>query len=347
MDYSQPKKTFKDKVKFSFEDHEYDQSSYYGRFMHFFDVVNPKRFFIPNSKIKEAQDKIYKFKVREEVAKNLGQDIYVDKEEVPQLIEEKKIVDATIHPDTGEKIPFYFRMSGNIIFNSPILFGVLMSKQTPLNIMFFQWLNQSYNAGLNYGNRNASSPYTQNDILKGYTGAVVTSLTIALTLNKLFSGITSKMPPNKKLIASTFFNWIAVSAANVANISLMRYKELKSGIAVKDETGYEHGKSVEVAKLALAQTAVSRVIVPFAVMAFPTAIVTMLRAKNLAPQGKIASSALEVSLCALALGLSLPAAIAMFPQQGTVNAEKLESQFQNCKDAEGNIVKEFYFNKGL
>lgn len=153
-------KSTKNKVKFKFEDHEYSQDTYSGRFMHFLDVVNPKRFFISNERIKEAQDKVRQFKIREEVAKNLNQDIYIDQEEVYQLIENKKIVDSTIHPDTGEKIPLYFRMSGFMIFNTPILFGVLMTKQTPLNIMFFQWMNQSYNAGLNYGNRNASSSYT-------------------------------------------------------------------------------------------------------------------------------------------------------------------------------------------
>ena len=46
------------------------------------------------------------------------------------------------------------------MFNTPILFGVLMTKQTTVNILMFQWLNQTYNAGLNYGNRNASSHYS-------------------------------------------------------------------------------------------------------------------------------------------------------------------------------------------
>lgn len=160
MDTTPKKKSFKDRVRFKFEDHEYDQSTYSGRFFHFLDVVNPKRFFLSDQQIKDAQEVINKFKIREEVAKNLGQDIYVDKDEVQKLIENKKIVDSTIHPDTGDKIPFYCRMSGFILFNTPILFGVLMTKQTPMNIIFFQWLNQSYNAGLNYGNRNASSPYT-------------------------------------------------------------------------------------------------------------------------------------------------------------------------------------------
>jgi len=82
-------------------------------------------------------------------------------------------------------------MSGFVIFNAPILFGTVLAPQTPFNIMFWQFANQSYNAGNNYGNRNASSPYTTADMLKGYVGAVTSSIGIAVGLNKLFAPLTS------------------------------------------------------------------------------------------------------------------------------------------------------------
>jgi len=43
-----------------------------------------------------------------------------------------------------------------------------------------QWVNQTYNAGMNYGNRNASSTYTTADLGRGYAGAVAFSVSIAL-----------------------------------------------------------------------------------------------------------------------------------------------------------------------
>ena len=86
---SSTKKISKEKREiFRFEDYAYNQDIYFGRFMHFLDVINPIRFFISSSKIKEAQDKI---KLKEEVAKNLGLDIYATKDEAKELLECQKI----------------------------------------------------------------------------------------------------------------------------------------------------------------------------------------------------------------------------------------------------------------
>ena len=47
-------------------------------------------------------------------------------------------------------------MSGYIPFNAPILAGLLMNNPTIPQLIFWQWLNQSHNACVNYANRNAS-----------------------------------------------------------------------------------------------------------------------------------------------------------------------------------------------
>ena len=114
----------------------------------------------------------------------------IDPKEKPDLIYARRIYNSTIHPDTGQPVPIYFRMSGFVLFNTPILFGTILAAQTPLNIMFWQFVNQSYNAGMNYANRNASSPYTQEDLMKGYTGAVSASIIISVGLNRLFAPMT-------------------------------------------------------------------------------------------------------------------------------------------------------------
>ena len=63
---------------------------------------------------------------------------------------------AVIHPDTGEKILLPFRMSGFVPFGSPIVVGLLLPNLTLPQTAFWQWLNQSHNACVNYANRNAS-----------------------------------------------------------------------------------------------------------------------------------------------------------------------------------------------
>jgi hypothetical protein len=79
------------------------------------------------------------------------------------------------------------RMCAFVPVNVPILFGMLISPPTTFNTIFWQWFNQSFNAGLNYGNRNASSKYTNHDLMLGYTAAVGSSVSMALLLRKVFS----------------------------------------------------------------------------------------------------------------------------------------------------------------
>jgi hypothetical protein len=76
---------------------------------------------------------------------------------IQELRKYQRIVDTSIHPDTKEVIPWAMRMSAFIPTNVPIIFGILMTAPTPFNTALWQWVNQTYNAGLNYGNRNASS----------------------------------------------------------------------------------------------------------------------------------------------------------------------------------------------
>jgi len=47
-------------------------------------------------------------------------------------------------------------MSGYVPFNSPILAGLLMPNPSLGQVVFWQWLNQSHNACVNYANRNAT-----------------------------------------------------------------------------------------------------------------------------------------------------------------------------------------------
>jgi len=69
----------------------------------------------------------------------------------------KLILTSCLHPDTNEPIMWPARSSSFVTTNIPIITGMLLAAPTPLNTIFWQWINQTYNATLNYGNRNASS----------------------------------------------------------------------------------------------------------------------------------------------------------------------------------------------
>jgi sideroflexin-5 len=47
-------------------------------------------------------------------------------------------------------------MSGYVPFNAPITAGLLLPNPTLPTAIFWQWLNQSHNACINFANRNAT-----------------------------------------------------------------------------------------------------------------------------------------------------------------------------------------------
>lgn len=82
-------------------------------------------------------------------------------------------------------IPRMFRMSGFLAMNVPIICAMILTKPTMINTVMAQWLNQSYMAGLNYCNKNPQSSFSNEDLLRGYSGAVAASLIVAISLRKM------------------------------------------------------------------------------------------------------------------------------------------------------------------
>ena len=81
----------------------------------------------------------------------------LNNDEINKFNRMRAIVNASIHPDTGEIIPWVMRMPCFVHTNLPIITGMLCLPVTPASTIFWQWLNQTYNAGMNFGNRNATS----------------------------------------------------------------------------------------------------------------------------------------------------------------------------------------------
>jgi len=72
----------------------------------------------------------------------MGSEVYMTQEDIAKIRRYNCIVGGAIHPDTNEIIPFYMKLSGFVIFNFPLVFGVLFVRnQTPLFNAGMQWLN--------------------------------------------------------------------------------------------------------------------------------------------------------------------------------------------------------------
>ncbi|XP_009182680.1 sideroflexin-5 isoform X7 [Papio anubis] len=241
------------------------QTSFYGRFRHFLDIIDPRTLFVTERRLREAVQLLEDYKhgtLRPGVTNE-------------QLWSAQKIKQAILHPDTNEKIFMPFRMSGYIPFGTPIVVGLLLPNQTLASTVFWQWLNQSHNACVNYANRNATKPSPVSKFIQGYLGAVISAVSIAVGLNVLVQK-ANKFTPATRLLIQRFVPFPAVASANICNVVLMRYGELEEGIDVLDSDGNLVGSSKIAARHALLETALTRVVLPMPILVLPPIVMSML-----------------------------------------------------------------------
>jgi len=93
-------------------------------------------------------------------------------------------------------------------------------------------LNQSYNAGLNFGNKNSTCTYTNTDLAQGYLAAVSSSIFVGVTLRKLTAGLTKTATGKRLLLLNTLVGCTAGACASFCNTSCMRRAEVDKGISV-------------------------------------------------------------------------------------------------------------------
>ncbi|XP_051508079.1 sideroflexin-5-like [Myxocyprinus asiaticus] len=149
-----------------------------------------------------------------------------------------------------------FRMSGFVPFGKPVVVGFLLPNQTLASTIFWQWLNQSHNACVNYCNRNATKPTPMSTFFQGQLGAVSGTVTIAVGLNILLKR-AEHFCPATRILMQRFIPFPAIGIANVCNVLLMHHTELSEGIIVLDDRGNVVGTSKLAARHALTETALS------------------------------------------------------------------------------------------
>mmetsp|Transcript_9221 Transcript_9221/g.26984 ORF Transcript_9221/g.26984 Transcript_9221/m.26984 type:complete len:225 (-) Transcript_9221:428-1102(-) len=220
--------------------------------------------------------------------------------------------------------------------------GCMMTfyRTTPA-VIFWQWMNQSFNAIVNYTNRNASAGVTNDQLMQAYAGATTASVATALALNKAIAST----PALSQGIVGRLVPMVAVAAANCVNIPLMRQREVIEGIDVQDATGKTIGKSKEAAKESLRQVVPSRILMAMPAMFVPPVVMERLERTALLRRMPILKAPCTVLLTGMMLSLSTPLCCAIFPQTATLPVAKVEPDLQEICKSKG--VDKIYFNKGL
>mmetsp|Transcript_12763 Transcript_12763/g.10910 ORF Transcript_12763/g.10910 Transcript_12763/m.10910 type:complete len:204 (-) Transcript_12763:389-1000(-) len=203
-------------------------------------------------------------------------------------------------------------MSYFVPMNVPIAIGLSLSTPTVVNVAFWQFMNQSYNFGVNFANGNKSNQVSNQELAMKFLIAVTSSITIGLTAKHLIS----KSRYRDNYIFQRFSPFLGVSGANVVNLLTARYSDTVHGITVKDSKTGEiipDAKSPIAGKKAFWQTALSRVLIPLPVSFVPPIMITLATKGGFLPKSAIGSHMFNIGVSTATLMGALPLALACFP----------------------------------
>ncbi|XP_054975382.1 sideroflexin-2 isoform X1 [Sorex araneus] len=308
----------------------WDQCTFWGRMKHFFNITDPRTALVPERELDWAKMMVEKSR--------LG--VVPPGTRPEQLLYAKKLYDSAFHPDTGEKMNFMGRMSFQVPGGMIITGFMLQFYRTVPAVVFWQWVNQSFNALVNYTNRNAASPTSGRQMALSYITATTTAVATAVGMNML----TKRAPP----LVGRWVPFAAVAAANCINIPMMRQQELLQGICVKDKNQNEIGQSRRAAALGIAQVVISRITICAPGMILLPIIMERLEKLRFMQRVKTLHAPLQVLLCGCFLVFMVPVGCALFPQICELPVSSLEPELQDTIKAKyGDTVPYVYFNKGL
>ncbi|KAI1318668.1 Tricarboxylate/iron carrier [Xylariaceae sp. FL0255] len=326
---------------------QYDLSTYWGRVRQTASITDPRTLLAGKRGLEDAKKLVVAYKQGE------------IKEMTPELWKAKKIVDSTLHPDTGQPVFLPFRMSCFALSNLVVTAGMLTPGLSNTGTVLWQITNQSLNVAINNANANKSSPLSYSKIAQSYCLAVGASCSVALGLNSLVPRL-KRVSPSTKLILGRLVPFAAVASAGFLNVLLMRGEEMRVGIDVypvlskadKDRLAAEGraesdvpslGKSKKAATLAVAETAFSRVLNSSPIMVVPPLILVRLQRTEWLKKNPRYTLPINLGLILGMSYIALPLALAAFPQRQRISAESLEEEFHGRGGEEGLVV----FNRGI
>ncbi|KAK4650054.1 Sideroflexin FSF1 [Podospora pseudocomata] len=328
-------------------DSQYDLSTYWGRVRHTASITDPRTLLVGSAGLTDAKNLLIAYKN--------GQIPHM----TPDLWKAKKIVDSTLHPDTGEAVFLPFRMSCFVLSNLVVTAGMLTPGLGNRGTIAWQVANQSLNVAINYSNSNKSSPLSWSKIAQSYFLAVGASCSVAVGLNSLVPRLKS-ITPSTRLILGRLVPFAAVASAGALNVFLMRGEEIRTGIDVfpvlsqkareafaaqgKSPSEVESlGKSQKAATLAVGETAVSRVLNSSPIMVIPALALVRFQRTEWLRKNPRWTTPLNLGLILVTSYAVLPLALAAFPQRQKVRADSLEERFHG-RGGEGGLVE---FNRGI
>jgi len=221
---------------------KWDQNTFSGRFKHFLWVTDPRSCLASTETLLQSEKLIQSYRSHQEPPGTTDEQIWYA----------RQLYESAFHPDSGELQNFIGRMSFQMPGGMLITGCMLQFYKTVPAVIFWQWVNQSFNALVNYTNRNAKSEVSPTQLGVAYVSATTSALVTALGLKKFLEKRAGSL-------LQRYVPFAAVAAANCVNVPLMRQSELINGIEVFDENGNHVGESRLAAVKGISQVVFSRI----------------------------------------------------------------------------------------
>ncbi|CAL8117100.1 unnamed protein product [Orchesella dallaii] len=319
--------------RLNLEESRWDQNTYVGRATHFFVTTNPLNLFLSSEELEKARDIVTRYR-KGEPLKNLSDE---------EIWRAKHIYDSAFHPDTGQMVPYVGRMCSQVPVNMVIVGGMLSFYKSKSAVMFWQWLNQTFNAIVNYSNRSGGTQVSTQQLGISYVCGTGGALAITTGLKQFISKSGKQLPLLSRLVP-----FVGVAAATCVNLPIMRSSELVHGIPVTDSKGKLIGISTIAAQYGIAQVVFSRIINAIPPMVVPPLVMNQLESRLKLPlllRYPKLSIPIQIALVGILNAFAIPMCCAIFPQKSNIPVSKLESEIQTNAKKYG--VTTVYYNKGL
>jgi len=305
--------------------------TFISRYKHFAHLTDPSNCLKSDEQLEGARDVVQKYK----------SDGTMPVDGVDSLWSAKYLYESAFHPETGDKQNVIGRMSFQVP-GGMIITGILMAfYKGPLEVFLGQWLNQSFNALVNFTNRSGDKPLPNSVILSAYFTATSLATVTSIGLNKT---LATRTPP----LVGRFVPFIAVAVANMVNIPCMRSQELKEGVVIVDSDGNKLGQSVTASKRAIISTTFSRICIAAPGMLMTPIIMEQLEKKPyIKGLSKWKSCVLQTLLVGSFLLAAVPFGCAMFAQKQSIAVADLEDDLKKTILEKDSTMKIVYYNKGL
>ncbi|KAL8841311.1 MAG: hypothetical protein Q9176_003404 [Flavoplaca citrina] len=322
----------------------YNLDTYWGRVRQSADLADPRTLFVSSAGLESAKSLVSSYKQGHVQSMT------------PELWKAKKVVDSTLHPDTGRPVFLPFRMSCFVISNLIVTAGMLTPGLQTTGTLLWQITNQSLNVAINSANANKSTALSTSTLIQSYFLAVSASCSVALGLNSLVPRL-KRISPGTRTVLTRLVPFAAVASAGALNVFLMRGEEIRKGIDVypslnedqKQQLAKEGkdieslGKSKKAATIAVAETALSRVFNATPIMVLPPLILVRLQKTEWLRRRPRMVLPVNLGLILTTSVFALPLALAAFPTRQRIRAGNLEREIME-KVGEDGMVE---FNRGI